>query len=402
MRAATSRLSALGATIAALVAVACSLAWRAGSGLVPRDGGLAEPRSERLFLVLFALAFATYVAALLASRRTTLRLRAAIAIAIVVQALPLAAPVLLSTDAWTYWGYGWIAARDDANPYRDEPASVPGSPALPHLGAAWRGTTTVYGPAFTGVSEVAAIAAGESPEAAAWIFKLLAAIATLGAAILAARLAARPVLAVVAVGWSPILAIHGAGGGHNDAWVGALVLGALAAGAARPRLEGLLWTLAVAVKWVPLALLPLRLLAERRRALVTSIAVAAIAVGAVAVMLYGVAWLGAITPIARNAATKTAYSLPSRLEQVGLGSAAALGLAAAVFGVGYLALLRSAARGRARHGLAACLALVTTPYLAVWYLGWAVPLAAVDDDDAVPLVVVTVLGAYLLPQTVPR
>ena len=37
-------------------------------------------------------------------------------------------------------------------------------------------------------------------------------------------------------------------------------------------------------------------------------------------------------------------------------------------------------RGRARLGLAACLVLVTTPYLAVWYLAWAVPLAAAEED----------------------
>ena len=66
-----------------------------------------------------------------------------------------------------------------------------------------------------------------------------------------------------------------------------------------------------------------------------------------------------------------------------------------------LPAVRLAVRGKARYGLTACLALVTTPYLAVWYLGWAVPLSAVDDEDTAPLVLVTLLGAYLLPQTIP-
>src|SRR5687768_17640455 len=35
--------------------------------------------------------------------------------------LPLAAPLLLSTDAWTYWEYGAIA-NEGGNPYRDTPA----------------------------------------------------------------------------------------------------------------------------------------------------------------------------------------------------------------------------------------------------------------------------------------
>ena len=43
---------------------------------------------------------------------------------------------------------------------------------------------------------------------------------------------------------------------------------------------------------------------------------------------------------------------------------------------------------------------MTTPYLAVWYLAWAVPLAAADEDTAAT-VACLVLCAYLLPQTIP-
>ena len=45
--------------------------------------------------------------------------------------LPLAAPLLLSTDAWTYWDYGRIAAVHGGNPYRDPPAEFPDEPGLP-------------------------------------------------------------------------------------------------------------------------------------------------------------------------------------------------------------------------------------------------------------------------------
>jgi hypothetical protein len=44
--------------------------------------------------------------------------------------------------------------------------------------------------------------------------------------------------------------------------------------------------------------------------------------------------------------------------------------------------------------------LVTTPYLAVWYLAWAVPLAAPEEERASRLVALA-LTAYLLPQTIP-
>jgi len=44
--------------------------------------------------------------------------------------------------------------------------------------------------------------------------------------------------------------------------------------------------------------------------------------------------------------------------------------------------------------------LVTTPYLAVWYLAWAVPLAAADEDTPA-LAACLVLCLYLAPQTIP-
>lgn len=400
---ATSRWSGLaGATIVGLLAIACSLAWRDESGLVPRDGGRAVARAEPIFLTLVAVAFVVYVAAMVVSRDGGMRVRLAVAVAVVIQAIPLGAPLILSTDAWTYWGYGWIAAEGHGDPYRDAPSSQPESPALPHLGAAWRETTTVYGPAFTGASEAVAHVAGRSADRAAWAFKVLAALAVIAAAILSARLSRRPLLAVVTVGWSPLLALHAAGGGHNDAWVGALVLAALAAGASgRVRAEGLMWSLAVAVKWIPLVLVPVRILAVRSRSLVVSFVVGSAALAVLATARYGLAWFDAVTPLARNAATRTSYAIPARLEQFGVPSSLAVGIAIAAFALGYLTLLRWATQGRPRYGLAACLALVTTPYLAVWYLGWAVPLAAIDDEDLYPIAAVTLLGAYLLPQTIP-
>ena len=101
-----------------------------------------------------------------------------------------------------------------------------------------------------------------------------------------------------------------------------------------------------------------------------------------------------------NAALETSYAIPHRLEQLGLPNHAAIGLAVAGLLAGLVWLSRGALRGRARLGLAACLVLVTTPYLAVWYLAWAVPLAAAEED-AVATVAVLALCAYLLPQTIP-
>ena len=69
---------------------------------------------------------------------------------------------------------------------------------------------------------------GSSADATAWTYKALAAAAMLAAALLAARLSRRPALALVLVGWNPAMALDFAGGGHNDAWMAALVVAALA------------------------------------------------------------------------------------------------------------------------------------------------------------------------------
>ena len=79
---------------------------------------------------------------------------------------------------------------------------------------------------------------------------------------------------------------------------------------------------------------------------------------------------------------------------------AALAVAIALFAAGLAWIARDARRGEARHGRAACLVLATTPYLAVWYLAWAVPLAAIDEDRLARLAALA-LTAYLLPQTIP-
>jgi hypothetical protein len=68
--------------------------------------------------------------------------------------------------------------------------------------------------------------------------------------------------------------------------------------------------------------------------------------------------------------------------------------------VGLLWLGRRAQGGDPRLGRAACVVLATTPYLAVWYLAWAVPLAAADEDR-IARVAALALTAYLLPQTIP-
>jgi hypothetical protein len=198
--------------------------------------------------------------------------------------------------------------------------------------------------------------------------------------------------------------VHFAGGGHNDAWVVLLVLAALAAAASgRRQLAGVSWALAVLVKWIPLVLLPLRALEARatgRRVGHVGFAVAVIVVAGLAFARYGTGWLHAFGPLARNANHETHWALPHRLQQVGVPHEVAIGIFGTGFVLAYAWLVREAWRGRARLALATCALLLALPYLVVWYVVWAVPLAAAEDDEAAALLSV-VLCAYLLRQTVP-
>jgi Glycosyltransferase family 87 len=246
----------------------------------------------------------------------------------------------------------------------------PDNPAVDYAGADWRDETSVYGPAFTLASQPVAFLAGDSSDAAAWIFKALAAAAIVAAVLLVARLASPTAFAVAFVGWNPLLAIHLAGGGHNDAWIAAGAVGALALGVAgRRQLSGAVWALAILVKWIPVVFLALLALeaGARRRLGAAGLAIAALAVAAVASAQWGLSWVAAFGPLARNAGTETSYALPHRLEQLGVPDAVALVAALAVLGAGLAWLARDALHGRARLAPAAVLLLVTTPWLAVWY-----------------------------------
>jgi hypothetical protein len=358
-----------------------------------------------LFLAAAAAAFLSYLAGLrLLGRIPQPRVGLALALAAAIQLTPLAAPVLISTDVYTYWAYGRLAAVHDANPYEDEPSAFPGDPAYERMGTRWRETTSVYGPGFTLASEAHARVVGESATAAAWVYKGLAAAAMLVLTVLAAALAERRASAAAFVGWNPLLALHFAGGGHNDAWMMALVLAALTFGAAgRRQLAGAAWALSVAVKWVPLVFLPLRALEARSHGRPVGhlgFAAAAALVSALAVLRYGTEWLDAAGPITDNLRDSARWSIPRRVAALGLPEEAATVLFAAIFVLAYAWLLRQAWRGRARLGLAAGILLVTTPWLVPWYAVWAVPLAAVEEDLWARRLALAA-SAYLIPAYVP-
>ena len=85
---------------------------------------------------------------------------------------------------------------------------------------------------------------------------------------------------------------------------------------------------------------------------------------------------------------------------VGIGKVLASGALVLAFGIAYVALVVGARKRRARLGLATAFLLLATPWILPWYVSWAVPLAAAEDD-AVALVLSVALTGYLLEARAP-
>ena len=105
-----------GVTTLALVALACGLAWSAGASLAAHPGGVVTHHHAELTAALLAAALAAYFLGVFVLAKATLPLMAALGVAVAIQLAPLAAPLLTSTDAWTYWAYGRLAAVHGATP----------------------------------------------------------------------------------------------------------------------------------------------------------------------------------------------------------------------------------------------------------------------------------------------
>lgn len=177
-------------------------------------------------------------------------------------ALALFWPASLSTDVYAYVGYGRLPALYHLNPYLATQKTLIeiGDATSPFL--RWR-IGSPYGPLWTSVC-VAVVAGlrGATLFAQVVVMKLVAAAAVIAMAwsgrALAERLErGRGELTLAAIALNPLFLIEGAGNGHNDLVMMALVLLGLAALAAdRPARAALAVGLAAAIKFLPLLLVP--------------------------------------------------------------------------------------------------------------------------------------------------
>jgi hypothetical protein len=346
-----------------------------------------------------ALSFSTYAAGIFILARSGAPVKAVGAIAVVMQLAPLAGPTLLSTDTWTYWMYGRISAVLGANPYVDAPSAFRDDVAFGVMGSSWQDTTSLYGPLFTIDSELLSLVAGDDPSIAALLFRVQAALAVLGIAAVAGALARNTALAVAFVGWSPLLALHFAGGGHNDALMMLLVLSALLLAAkGRVNLAGIAWAAAIAIKWVPLAFLGLWLLYRWRRRLplgATGLLVGAAAIAIAALARYGPSWVEAVSGVSGQARRSGSFGLSSWLGDLGLTHRPQLVVVGAFLLTSLALLARAAWQARLRLGLSGTVLALGQSWLNPWYGIWGVSLSAPEEDDLARIAALA-LSALLL------
>jgi hypothetical protein len=381
---------AAGTCLAGLTVLAVIAARHAA----PSEVSPVVPRGDwnAVWVASLVASFALYGLGAYLAWTGALRLRIAVIVAVLVQAVPLAAPLLLSKDAYLYWGEERVFAVHHANPYVATPSQYPTDPSTRWVSESWRSQPTPYGPAWT--LAAAAPAATTSRLTAEIAYRVLALVALLGCLLVIAR-RTRNAAAVAFLGWSPLLALHYAGGGHSDALMMLLTVGAIALGTASLG-GGALWPVASAFKPFPPVLVPLEL--ARRRLAVgrrwwVGIIGSTIAVVAVSTGLFGTHWV-------HQALTGAHQTSPLGgvhwLTEAGLAHRYAVVLAGLVFVGVYLVLLRNAWRtGRGRFSLAATALCLTSSLLRPWYALWPVALAALEEDVPAALAAFALSG-YLL------
>lgn len=377
----------------ALIVVAAEKAADAASSPIEPPGGW-----KAVLVVAGVASFVIYGALLLALRRGG-PLVPVLVVSIVFQLIPLLGPTLLSRDVYTYWAYGRVGAVHGANPYADAPANWPDDPATVSMGSSWREQPSLYGPVFTLASEGVARVAGDSEPTASLLFRTVAALSIVVTIGLAALLARNRAFAAALVGLNPLIALHFAGGGHNDALMIVFVLGALALDrSGRVSLGGLAWAVSALVKWVSLSFLALVTIAARRdgvRLLAWS-AFWLLALSAAATVRYGTDWLGAASRLSEQARRTGSIGLSSWLGDLGLAHRPTLVVIALLTLAAAMWLGVQAWRGRLRLGMAGVLLAALQGWLNPWYALWGLALSAPEEDRTAQVLAVALSGFLLL------
>jgi Glycosyltransferase family 87 len=330
---------------------------------------------ETAIVVAMIAAVVAYAAGLLLIARLQVSTQMVIGLAVAIQLIPLSGPLLLATDAASYVEYG-----RSSHPYSGPQASV-------------------YGPLWTIISiPFSYIGNG------VYAMRVLGAASALALVWLAWLLTERKALAVAVVGWNPLVALHEAGGGHNDALMMVFVLGALVlARKGYRQLGGAAWVASIAVKWSSAPLYVLWAIEERRRRRSAGLSgglVCGALIVAASFIAYGTGWLHVFSALSHQSSQPTELGVCAWLVGLGIDHHLALHLTygAEIVALGIFAVY--AWLGRLRLGLAALVWALLTTRLNPWYAIWGISLAAADDEDRWGRVLAVAMTGYLLADAI--
>ena len=386
----------LGGSVAVVVAAARATESPEGSPLAPPGAW------QSVLIVAVVVAFVGYVVGvLLAGKLDASSRRAAVVIAVTVQLIPLAGPLVLSRDAYNYWAYGRIAAVYDESPYRTTGDRFPSDPAVERMGADWRDDLLLYGPVFAVAAEAGARVTGDSPARGVLFHRALAAAAMILIIALVARAGPQPVLGVVLVGWNPLLALHAAGGGHNDFPMMALAaLGYVWVMGGRRFAGGAAWAAAIGVKWSAGLLLPLLILQRRlwrSGGFVAGLGSTIVALAILGTALYQIEWLDLRHRLSEQGRrTDGSFGFAPLLSDLGIPHRGVLVALTVTLLVGYAWLALQARRGLPRLTRGGELVALTQGWLNPWYTALYMPFAGLERDRVAQVVAVLLTGYFLV------
>ena len=210
--------------IAALALLAVTVA---GTSLVMVDGYTIASPERAAAVGVACVALATLV--LVPTLRRALTMPMVVAASLLLLTVAVVQPPAESHDLWSYAMNGRIVEHYGDSPYTHTPADYPHDPLLAQVGAGWRHTKSLYGPAFTAVSAGIASVAGTDLLATRLGYQLLAAACVLALLLLLYRTTRDPVV-VALLGCNPVVMIEVVNIGRNDAIVAlALLAGVLLA-----------------------------------------------------------------------------------------------------------------------------------------------------------------------------
>jgi alpha-1,6-mannosyltransferase len=322
-------------------------------------------------------------------------------------ALFLLAPVLLSTDIFSYQAYGRMGTLYAANPYLHGPSTIMLDPLYPFIGSKWVSSPTAYGPLFTALSYPLA-SLGISASVVA--YKSIAAVSLLATVTLVwngARIRGLdPVRAAMLVGLNPLTVVWGLGGGHNDL----LMLAPLAAGVYvllqnRQVTGGAMIAVAAGIKLTAGLLLPFALVRPRahKQRVLLGAGIASAVIAVLGFTLFGSGQLNLLSTLRHNQAKGDWQSIPGFVtNELGLGDIGRLVgvLLGGVFVGVTIWLLMLVRQGRldwiAGAGWATLAMLITAGSLLPWYIAWLTPLAALSPDHRLRRCTLTMTGIVLV------